>query len=271
MIKMLVLDIDGTIIKKDFTYSKELKDTLLRLQDNGVKVVIATGRMHHGAVPLIKELGLNTPAVSYQGGMVRNWQENDDILYSKRMTAEQAKRVIEYFRSQNVHINAYSCDKLFVEQDDDLIKEYVTNRYVQYNVLDNLETLDLSKLDKLLCIENNPQKMQKVVDDLTAMFKGELFIVKSMHHYCEVTHPEATKGKAIEFLCKYWNIDISETMAIGDNDNDIDMIKTAHIGVAMGNGTPNLKAAADFVTKSVEDDGVVFAVEKFIGVNIKDV
>ena len=60
-------------------------------------------------------------------------------------------------------------------------------------------------------------------------------------------------------------------MAIGDNDNDIDMIKTAHIGVAMGNGTPNLKAAADFVTKSVEDDGVVFAVEKFIGVNSKDV
>ena len=96
MIKMLVLDIDGTIIKKDFTYSQALKDTLLQLQEDGVKVVIATGRMHHGAVPLIKELGLNTPAVSYQGGMVRNWLENDDILYSKRMSAEQAKKVINF-------------------------------------------------------------------------------------------------------------------------------------------------------------------------------
>lgn len=271
MIKMLVLDIDGTIIKKDFTYSLALKDSLLKLQDNGVKVVIATGRMHHGAVPLIKELGLNTPAVSYQGGMVRNWNENDDILYSKRMSAQQAKKVIDYFRSQNVHINAYSQDKLFVEQDDELIKEYVTNRYVQYHVLDNLEELDLSKLNKLLGIEPDAKKMERVVSDLTEMFKDELFIVKSMHHYCEVTHPEATKGKAIEFLCKYWNIDISETMAIGDNDNDIDMIKTAHIGVAMGNGTPNLKAAADFVTKSVEDDGVVYAIEKFIGIGCENV
>ena len=271
MIKMLVLDIDGTIIKKDFTYSLALKDTLLQLQEDGVKVVIATGRMHHGAVPLIKELGLNTPAVSYQGGMVRNWLENDDILYSKRMSAEQAKKVIDYFRSQKVHINAYSCDKLFVEQDDELIKEYVENRYVPYYVLDNLEELDLSQLNKLLCIEPNPQKMEKVVKELSELVNDELFVVKSMHHYCEVTHPQATKGKAIEFLCKYWNIDISETMAIGDNDNDIDMIKTACIGVAMGNGTPNLKAAADFVTKSVEEDGVVYAVEKFIGVKNKNV
>ena len=265
MIKMLVLDIDGTIIKKDFTYSKTLHQSLLRLQDDGIKVVIATGRMHEGAVPLVKELGLHTPIVSYQGSMVRNWEENDDILYSRRMTSEQASRVIDYFRANNVHINAYTSDKLYVEQDDDLIKEYINNRFVNYNVLTDLKTLDLSKLDKLLCIERNPQKMASVFDDLQRLFGQELFIVKSMSHYCEITHLEATKGKAIEFLCKYWGIDISETMAIGDQDNDIEMIKTAGVGVAMGNGTPNLKAAADFITKDVEDDGVVYAIEKFIG------
>jgi len=266
MIKMLVLDIDGTIIKKDFTYSQALKDTLLHLQKNGVKVVIATGRMHDGAVPLVRELGLNTPVISYQGSMVREWKDGDKILYSKRMSAQQASRVIDYFRSQKVHINAYSGDKLYVEQDDEHIKEYVNHRFVNYNVLKDLKTLDLSKLDKLLCIENDQTKMQKVVKDLSEMFKDELYIVKSMRHYCEVTHINATKGSAIEFLCKYWGMDISETMAIGDQDNDIEMIKTAGIGVAMGNATQNLKDAADFVTKSVEEDGVVFAVEKFIGV-----
>ena len=267
MIKMLVLDIDGTIIKKDFTYSTALKETLLKLQNNGIKVVIATGRMHGGAVPLVRELGLHTPIISYQGSMVRNQYENDEILYSRRMTARQAREVIEYFRAQKVHINAYTNDKLYVEQDDDLIKEYVNHRYVKYNVIDNLETLDLSKLDKLLCIENNPIKMEKIVNDLSGKHKGELFIVKSMAHYCEVTHPEATKGKAIEFLCKYWNINLSETMAIGDQDNDIEMIKTAGIGVAMGNATPKLKENADFITKSVEEDGALFAIEKFIGVS----
>lgn len=265
MIKMLVLDIDGTIIKKDFTYSKELKNTLLRLQDDGVRVVIATGRMHDGAVPLLQELGLNTPIISYQGSMVREWKDCDKVLYSKRMSAQQASKVIDYFRSQKVHINAYSGDKLYVEQDDEHIKEYVNHRFVNYNVLSDLKNLDLSKLDKLLCIENDQIKMKKVVDDLSEMFKGELYIVKSMRHYCEVTHINATKGSAIEFLCDYWGIDISETMAIGDQDNDIEMIKTAGIGVAMGNGTPKLKEAANFITKSVEDDGVVYAVEKFIG------
>ena len=138
MIKMLVLDIDGTIIKKDFSYSNELKQKLNELQDKGVKVVIATGRMHMGAVPLAKELRLNSPIISYQGSMVRNWKENDDVLYSKRMSAEQVSMVIDYFRSQNVHINAYSNDKLYVEQDDALIKEYVHNRFVKYHVLDDL-------------------------------------------------------------------------------------------------------------------------------------
>ncbi len=266
MIKMLVLDIDGTIIKKDFTYSKELRDTLLRLQNNGIKVVIATGRMHNGAVPLVKELGLNTPIISYQGSMVREWKNSDKILYTKRMSAQQASKVIDYFRIQKVHINAYSEDKLFVEQDDEHIKEYVNHRFVNYNVLDDLKSLDLSKLDKLLCIENDQNKMQKVVDDLSRMFKNELYIVKSMRHYCEVTHIDATKGSAIRFLCDYWGIDISETMAIGDQDNDIEMIKTAAIGVAMGNGTPKLKENADFITKSVEEDGVVYAIEKFMEV-----
>ncbi len=266
MIKMLVLDIDGTIIKKDFSYSNELKQKLNELQDKGVKVVIATGRMHMGAVPLAKELGLNSPIISYQGSMVRNWKENDDVLYSKRMSAEQVSKVIDYFRSQNVHINAYSNDKLYVEQDDDLIKEYVHNRFVKYHVLDDLKTLDLSKIDKLLCIEEDQTKMQKVVTELSEKVKGELYVVKSMRHYCEVTHIDATKGSAIEFLCKYWGFDIKDTMAIGDQDNDIEMIKTAGIGIAMGNGTQNLKNAADFVTKSVEEDGVVFAVNKFIEV-----
>ncbi len=266
MIKMLVLDIDGTIIKKDFTYTKELKETLLRVQDKGVKVVIATGRMHDGAVPLAKELGITAPIVSYQGSMIRNCCDNDDILCKKRMTREQAKKVLNYFREQGVHINAYTGDKLYVEADDDLIKDYINNRFVEYNVIESLDELDLDSLDKLLCIEEDQGKIGKVVEDLSKMFEGELFVVKSMRHYCEVTHIDATKGRAIEFLCDYWGFDISETMAIGDQDNDIEMVKTAGIGVAMGNATESLKAVADFVTKSVDEDGVVYAVEKFIGV-----
>ena len=87
-----------------------------------------------------------------------------------------------------------------------------------------------------------------------------------MAHYCEITHIDATKGKAILALCEHWGIDIRDVRAVGDQDNDIEMIKTAGIGVAMGNATQGLKDVADFITKTVDDDGIVYAVEKFVGV-----
>ena len=266
MIKMLVMDIDGTFLRKDFTYSDEFVKMLERIKNIGIKPVIATGRMYKGAVPLAEELNLNTPIICYQGSVVRNYKENDEFIYRRQMTKEQAKKVIAYLRSKDVHINTYINDSLYVEQDDEHVKEYVFNRFINYNLVPSLDDLDLGNLDKILFIEHDQEKINSMVEELREMFKGELFIIKSMAHYCEITHIDATKGKAILALCEHWGIDIRDVMAVGDQDNDIEMIKTAGIGVAMGNATQGLKDVADFITKTVDDDGIVYVVEKFVGV-----
>ena len=92
----------------------------------------------------------------------------------------------------------------------------------------------------------------------------DLYIVKSTPYFCEIGSRDAKKSLGVEFLCKMWGLNKSEVMAIGDQNNDIDLIQSGGIGVAMDNSTPELKQVADYITDSVENDGFVKAVEKFV-------
>ncbi|MCD7879273.1 MAG: HAD hydrolase family protein, partial [Candidatus Gastranaerophilales bacterium] len=91
-----------------------------------------------------------------------------------------------------------------------------------------------------------------------------LYIVKSHDYFCEIANKEATKGNALKFLASKNGFSLDEVMAIGDQNNDIEMIQTAGIGIAMNNGTEEIKKCADFITDTVENDGFVKAVNKFI-------
>ena len=95
--------------------------------------------------------------------------------------------------------------------------------------------------------------------------KNKLYVIRSTPRFCEFSNLEATKGNAVKFLAKKWEIKKDEIMACGDHDNDIEMLLAAGTKVAMGNATENLKQIADYVTETVDNDGVVKAVIKFIG------
>ena len=96
----------------------------------------------------------------------------------------------------------------------------------------------------------------------------ELYTVKSTPYFCEITNNEAKKSCAVKFLSNLWGIKKEEILAIGDQNNDIELLKSGGIAVAMGNGTPELKSCADFVTDTIENDGFAKAVEKFCKINV---
>ena len=96
----------------------------------------------------------------------------------------------------------------------------------------------------------------------------ELYIVKSTPYFCEITNNEAKKSCAVEFLSNLWGIKKEEILTIGDQNNDIELLKSGGIAVAMGNGTPELKSCADFVTDTIDNDGFVKAVEKFCKIKV---
>jgi len=267
MIKMLVLDIDGTIFKKDYTASVKVKETLKRLANDGVKVVLCTGRMYAATKSIAQELELSTPVICYQGGLVKEIIDNNSTLLEKTMPIEQAREVINVLKSKNIFFNLYINDVLMVEEDNYLIKQYVDARNIEYKVIGNCDDLNLDGLNKILAIDDDTELIKNLQEELAKKFKGELYIVRSTPRFCEFSNIDATKGNAVRFLAEKWNIKKEEIMACGDNDNDIEMLLAAGIKVAMGNATDKLKEISDFVTKSVDEDGVVYAINKFIGEN----
>ena len=264
-VKMLVLDIDGTIFRKDYTATQRVQNTLKSLFEDGVKVVLCTGRMYAATKFIAAELGLKTPVICYQGGLVKNFYENQDTLWSRPMDCSLAREVIKDLKSRNVFFNLYVNDELMVEHDSPLIRQYVDARNISYKVIGDSEKVDLNGLNKILAIDDDTGLIKNLQKEMAEKYKGKLYVVRSTPRFCEFSDPEATKGNAVRFLAEKWGIKKEEIMACGDQDNDIEMLLAAGIKVAMGNATEDLKKIADYVTETVDNDGVVKAVAKFIG------
>lgn len=265
MIKMIATDIDGTILKWGLDFTPAMRQCVKRLKEHGVKVVLVTGRMHCAALPVARELGLDTPIISYQGGLIKDF--SGKTLYQRNLDSKYAKDIVLWGRKNNIHINLYIDDKLYVERDNDIVKQYTDGKFIDYKVI-NFDSLAIENVNKILAIDlNDPDKVTGWVNELREKYP-ELYIVKSTPYFCEIGCSEAKKSLGVEFLCKMWGLDRSEVLTIGDQNNDIDLVKAGGIGVAMGNGTPELKQCADFITDTVDNDGFVKAVEKFVGVGV---
>ena len=263
MIKMVATDIDGTILKWDFGFTPEAKDCIRKLTERGVKVVLVTGRMHKAATFLADELGLDTPIVSYQGGMIKDNCDNGKVHYRKDLDPEHAKEIIKWAKENNIHINLYMDDVLYVEKDDETIRKYTDARYIEYTVCP-FESLEIKNVNKILAIKyGDADTVTEWVNYLEKNYP-ELYIVKSTPYFCEISNKDARKSCAVEYLCKEWGIKKDEVLTIGDQNNDIELLKAGGIKVAMGNGTAELKECADFITDTVENNGFVKAINMYM-------
>lgn len=259
-VKLIATDIDGTILKYNFEFNQEVKDCISKLTHDGIKVVLVTGRMHTATDYIAVELGLETPIVSYQGGLIKH---KNETLYERHVCPDTAKEIIHWAKKNNVHLNLYMNDELFVEEDNSIVQRYTGERSAGYKV-ESFEELKLHKINKMLAIDFDDENKVTMWKDYLATKYPDLHIVKSTPYFCEICHGQATKACAVNFLKEYWELDTSEVLAIGDQNNDIELLSAGGIKVAMGNATDELKAVADYITDTVNHNGFVTAVEKFI-------
>ncbi|MBR1753577.1 HAD family phosphatase [bacterium] len=260
MIKLVATDIDGTILKSDFTFNKEVIDCIKTLSEKGVKVVLISGRMNESTIPIHNQLALDTPIGSYQGALVKLGKET---LYERCLDKKIARDVINWAKNENIHVNLYMDDVLYAEIDDDTIRRYTNERNVRF-VCKNFDDLELNNVNKLLLIDFNNQERVTFAKDYLVNKYPDLHICKSTNYFCEVCNGEASKGDAVKFLQEYYGLKKDEILAIGDHNNDIPLLLAGGIKVAMGNGTPEIKAVADYVTGTVLENGFVQAMEKFV-------
>ena len=259
MIKLVATDIDGTIFIPEKEFTLGVKNCIKELDKNGIKVVLVTGRMNAAATRIAKDLGLKTPVVSYQGGLV---VEDGKILYERYLSEEQTDRILRWAKEEKIHINLYNDDILYSETECYEVQRYCNNLHTEHTIK-NFSEIKKDKINKLLAIDySNPERITKYEKELQAIFP-DLYIVKSTPYFLEFSNPEASKKCAVEFLQNYWGLKKEEILTIGDQNNDIALLQAGGLKIAMGNATDELKKIADHITDSVYDDGFVRAMEKF--------
>ena len=264
MIKLIATDIDGTILIPEGQFTEGVKECINRLQNIGIKVVLVTGRMNAAATLIAQELGLTTPVISYQGGLVN---DNGNILYERYLPENDACKIIDWAKSVNIHINLYNDDILYSEKDDYEIQRYCNNQHTKFSIKAFSE-IKKDKVNKILAIDyNNPDKITLFEKELPKIFPN-LYIVKSTPYFLEFSNVEASKYCAVKFLQKHWKLKDDEILTIGDQNNDIALLQAGGIKIAMGNATEELKSVADYITDTVYNDGFVKAVEQFVYQNV---
>ena len=262
MYKLIAIDLDGTLLTDELKITPDTVAAIQKVVESGVVVTIATGRMFPSAKQFAQQLGINVPLITYQGAIIKDVNEKE-VMYERLVTPTIAQKLVEIASEKNVHIQVYQDDILYVTSDNDKIQAYAREADVSYTIVPNLSDLAKKGFTKILFIEE-PNVLDTLQVELRALFGTEAHIVKSKTTYLEVTHPEANKGSALLHLANELGIHRSEIIGLGDNHNDLDLIATAGLGIAMGNAVKELKDIADYVTLTNNEEGVLHAIEKFV-------
>lgn len=260
--KLIAVDLDDTLLSKDFQLTGRVKEAIAAVRAAGVQFTISTGRMYRSAVPFARELGIDIPLITYQGALVKNSLSGEVLLY-RPLPLVYAREIIARIHQLGYHLNGYLDDRLFVERDTPEGRRYAAIAGVEAEVVrDLLKFLDRDPT-KVLTISEEPL-LDRLSAELTPLYEGKVHIVKSKPHFLEFSHPQATKGDALAYLAGYFGVKREEIMAVGDSYNDLEMLEYAGLGVVVANAREDVKKRAGYVASAPNGDGVVEALEKFV-------
>ena len=274
-IKAILLDIDGTLTNDEKNITPRTREALLKCQEKGVILVLASGRTANGLSRYAADLDLahhNGVLVCYNGAKSLNC-ETGQVYFEQSMTVEQGARVLEHMKNFNVapvidHGAYMYVNNCFFTIERDGKPWYILEYEAHSNNYKLCEKHDLAafvdfRINKILNA-GQPEYLQQVAQEMAAPFEGELSAMFTAPYYFEFTPLGVDKVRALKDTFEALGIDQSEVMSFGDAQNDLTMIKWAEEGVAMGNAVDEVKAEADYVTGSNNEDGIADALEALV-------
>lgn len=274
-IQLLALDMDGTLFNQNSRISTHDQQAIRRITDRGTEVAISTGRPYIGLPKeLLLDIGIRY-AITTNGAAIYRLLD-DACIYANYMQPEKICPLIETLQTKDIHMDAFidgncyclaSCEpkidllcmpasirayirstRTFVTDLAAYIKEHhLSVQKMTLNFYQQADGTFLERSNVIQILSSNP--------DITFLSGG--------YHNLEFTKKGTSKGMGLKWLCHYLGLSVTQTMACGDTENDIDILKTAAIGVAMGNATEEVKQIADFITLTNEESGVAYAIERY--------
>ena len=270
-VKLILLDLDGTLLTSDKQISPANYRALERCAAAGIHIVPSTGRFYSGMPAVVRELPFVRYVVAVNGAQVYDAKENK-ILCREEIGLDDALRVFDALDALPVIYDCYQDESGY----DDAamyarIDEFISDPHV--NAMVKATRKPVPDLRAFLRARGRPiQKLQMFFKDmdrraaelerLPKLFP-DMAVSSSITNNIEFNAKNANKGQALRFLCRHLGLDVSESMSFGDSGNDLSMILAAGVGVAMANADPALLSAADYVTDANDNDGVAKAIAKF--------
>ena len=255
--KMLFLDLDNTLLSNDLSISDENLKAIRAASEKGVKVVICTGRGIFSVKGIAEQFGINWNncyIICLNGGAV--YKGFPPVLIKERLfQSRDASMIYHAAKRYGVDVQIYRNDRLIIDKVTERIQAYIDKLSAEYMLVENIADYD-GEISKILL--NGPNDVLiKVQDELKPKLKGKMNIFFSSPNYLEFTAEGTTKGEAMAELAQKLGVDIKDTIAMGDSFNDVSMIQTAGLGVAVRNAVQPLKDEADYITRNTNDESAV--------------
>lgn len=268
--RMLFLDLDGTLLNDAKQITEGNRRALDLALERGHGVIIATGRPLKSAMDQAHKLGIDRPGcylIAYNGAVVYSWTKQEQV-FTRTISKPVVERIFDAVNARSEHIQTYDTWSVLVESrcDDAAVRRYCELIGMDFKVIGDVHR-DL-KEEPVKCLVINYDvrtELLKIQDWIRANMAQDVDCFFSCDQYLEVVPKGMSKGEAVRMLCRMTDVDICDAVAVGDAANDLSMIEAAGIGIAMANGTAEVKAVADYITTLDNNhDGIAEVVERFL-------
>ena len=259
-VRAVAMDLDGTVLDETFTPSARTAAAIAAAEAAGIACLIATGRMFVSARRIAAQLGIRRPLVCYQGALVAD-PVSGEVLVHRPIEAPLAREILRAMPTEHArHSNLYIDDELYVWEENEATLRYSQVSGVEMHIVGPLADWIERPTTKIVTV-GRPDDMDVLRDELQPLFGSRAFIAKSLPYFLEFAAPGVSKASGLALLADLLGFSPEQAVAVGDAENDREMLDWAGCGLAVANASDLLKGEADAVIPSVHDDGVAQLLE----------
>ncbi|HXE35368.1 MAG TPA: Cof-type HAD-IIB family hydrolase [Verrucomicrobiae bacterium] len=262
-IKMVIADVDGTLVTQEKVLTKRAAEAVLRLHDAGIQFSVTSGRPPRGMEMLIEPLKLVQPLAAFNGGVLIQ-PDLVTVVDQNFLPAGVPEQVIDSIEKHGLDVWIYTATDWFVRDVNGahVAREQWTVKFPP-KVVKTFDGL-LGRVAKIVGVSDDLAAVAKCEKDVQQAGGSHISAARSQPYYLDVTHPKANKGEVVLAMSKLLNIPAEQMATLGDMPNDVLMFKKSGVSIAMGNASKEVQASATYVTATNEDEGFAKAIEEFV-------
>lgn len=264
-VRLIVADLDGTLLTSNHGVSPFTETAVRAAQARGVLFTVATGKTFSSTVALIEQFGISIPLICGNGTQI--FAPDGSLVYEAPIPLDYALEAIHMAEARGFTPVIYAASGLLAKVRDANVAELLEHHEPLPDLVDDWESAlrERYRPFKMVLMHQDHDRVSRLSDDLRRVFDGRAQIVRSgLASVVEVMPAGVTKGTALVHLVEHLGLEVRDALCLGDNCNDLDMIRRAGIGVAMRHAPEDVRAAADYVTGSNDEDGVGHAIHRFV-------